>query len=598
MDLTVLSQTGGKGGSVIRLLKNRIDLIGVPFTERGSRLLVLRQGMSLQIRMAERWFKRDPALSAYRKRVPILHDFYFTDAEGRRLDFQLESYPDVLEFRTHVGTFRLAYEDMETFFLSLPEVACGICFDVEVDQGQTDRRGGVLRLTGDIRRNIAYTTNRKLLVNRLQVLSREQIRVNLIFEKGPEKGLLLNLTPRLGFNRYMPNEEEVFAAAARRWEEWFAAVPPVAEAYRSQYYYAWWIMRAGLASPRFFTTRESLMPSKMYYVGVWQWDAYFHALAYRHVNPLLARDQIRIFLDHQRPDGMIPDAIHDEGTITHLTIPIEADVTKPPIVSWAVWKLFLSDGDLEFLREIYEPLVRWNNWWFDQNDVDGDGLCEYLHPFSSGLDDNPLWDEGMPVTSPELNTYLVIQMECLSRIAQVLGFEEEAVRWEKRAQSLTAKMVNYLWDEKAGLFWALHDGKPVPTVTPFNLYPLITGRLPPEMAQKLIDHLTNPQEFWTRYPVCTVARNDPKFDPWQMWRGPTWININFLLVEGLERAGFVSLAAELRLKTLELMMGQGDIFEYYNPDTGEPGPKAAPVFGWSAALFIELAIQASARMRV
>ena len=60
----------------------------------------------------------------------------------------------------------------------------------------------------------------------------------------------------------------------------------------------------------------------------------------------------------------------------------------------------------------------------------------------------------------------------------------------------------------------------------------------------------------------------------------------------------MSLAAELRLKTLELMMGQGDIFEYYNPDTGEPGPKAAPVFGWSAALFIELAIQASERMRV
>ena len=40
-------------------------------------------------------------------------------------------------------------------------------------------------------------------------------------------------------------------------------------------------------------------------------------------------------------------------------------------------------------------------------------------------------------------------------------------------------------------------------------------------------------------------------------------------------------------------MGQDDIYEYYHPETGEPPPKAAPIFGWSAAVFIDLAIQAS-----
>ena len=58
------------------------------------------------------------------------------------------------------------------------------------------------------------------------------------------------------------------------------------------------------------------------------------------------------------------------------------------------------------MREIYEPIVRWNSWWFTMNDQDRNGLCEYQHPFSSGLDDSPLWDEGMPVESPDLNTYL------------------------------------------------------------------------------------------------------------------------------------------------------------------------------------------------
>ena len=75
------------------------------------------------------------------------------------------------------------------------------------------------------------------------------------------------------------------------------------------------------------------------------------------------------------------------------------------------------DGDREFLDEIYEAVVRWNRWWFDYNDTDGDGLPEYQHPFSSGLDDSPLWDDGMPVTAPDLNTYLVLQEEALARMA-------------------------------------------------------------------------------------------------------------------------------------------------------------------------------------
>jgi hypothetical protein len=36
-----------------------------------------------------------------------------------------------------------------------------------------------------------------------------------------------------------------------------------------------------------------------------------------------------------------------------------------------------------------------------------------------------------------------------------------------------------------------------------------------------------------------------------------------------------------------------DIYEYYQPQTGEIPPKAASIFGWSSAIFIDLAIQAT-----
>jgi putative isomerase len=579
----------------LQLLKNRINLVHIPFSERGSRLLVFRTDHHLWLRLAERWFKREGQLAAYRDRPPLIDAWRFTDGEGRWLEFELATYPHRLDCRTAIGLFTLAFVDSETLLVALPPTVCGMTFHANLAKCQTDRRGGVLRLTGDIRRNIAYTTNARLLKNETTPSGAESQTVRLVcdaVEGG--RALLLNITPRLGFNRWVPDPASTLEAAARRWHEWFAAAPEVADAYRRQYYYAWWVMRAGLISTRFYTTREAMTPSKIHYVGVWQWDAYFHALAYRHVDMKLAKDQIRILLDHQRQDGMIPDAVHDEGTVTRLTSPVEADVTKPPLLAWAAWKLYQIDGDREFLNEIYEPVVRWNNWWFEKNDLDGNGLCEYQHPYSSGLDDSPLWDDGVPVEAPDLNTYLCLQQEALAKMAAAIGEAADAERWAKHAEAIAARMIRWMWDAEAGLFWAtrLLNGAraPVRARTPFNLFPLITGRMPPDIAARLVAHLTDEKQFWPRYPVPTVALDDPKHNPLQMWRGPTWINVNYLLVEGLQRSGYPKLAGDLRRRTLEMMLAADDIYEYYHPLTGEAPPNAASIFGWSSALLIDMAL--------
>ncbi len=592
--------------SYLALLKNRINLRQIPFSERGSRLMVFCGNQHLAVRLAERWFKREGQLSSYRQRPPIVDEWRLTDGEGRPLDFELTTYPHRIDGRTESGTFTLTFVDSETLLVALPPGPCGMTFRANLDRAQTDRRGGVLRLTGDIRRNIAYTTNARLVTNSIEPIDAANQRIRLTFDSDGSAALLLNITPRLGFNRWLPDPRAALEAAARRWHEWFAAAPPVAETFRAQYYYAWWVMRAGLISTRFYTTREAMTPSKLHYVGVWQWDAYFHALAYRHVDMRLAQDQIRIQLDHQREDGMIPDAVHDEGTVTRLAFPVEADVTKPPLIAWAAWKLYEADGDREFLDEIYEPVVRWNNWWFEKNDVDGNGLCEYHHPYSSGLDDSPLWDDGVPVESPDLNTYLCLQQEALAKMAAAIGEKADAEMWAQRAEAMAQRMLRLMWDDQAGLFWAtLQTPQPraasrrdaararVRVRTPFNLFPLITGRMPPEVAARLVAHLTDERQFWTRHPVPTVARDDPKYNPQQMWRGPTWVNVNYLLVEGLQRAGYPDLARELRRRTLKMMLDDDDIYEYYHPETGKAPPNAASIFGWSSALFIEMALEES-----
>jgi glycogen debranching enzyme len=385
------------------------------------------------------------------------------------------------------------------------------------------------------------------------------------------------------------------AAAERRWHAWFDRVPQVAERYRDQYYYAWWVMSNNLVEPLGQVLHEAMMPSKVQYVGIWNWDACFHALALRHVDPELARNQLRTMLACQLPDGMIPDAVYDEAVVADIEHPLRAEVTKPPIIGWAALKLDETDPDPGFLEEIYVPLVRWNAWWFAMNDDDADGLAQYNHPYSSGLDNSPLWDYGLPVESPDLNTYLCVQMGSLAMMAETLGMEAEAAMWRRRAAAIVRRMIEDYWDEEAGLFRALHDNQPIPVVTPFNLYPLWTGQLPGGIRERVLAHLTNPDEFWGEYVIPSVARNDPHYDPENMWRGPVWVNINHIFIEALHQVGEHDRAQAMLESTLNLIMSQPGIYEYYNAETGKPSAVAADAFGWTAAVFIDLAVQASRR---
>ena len=91
----------------LRLLRNRINLRQIPFSERGSRLLVFRADDHLAVRLAERWFKREGQLSNYRTRPPILDEWHFTDGDGRPLDFALTTYPHRVDCHTSLGTFCL-----------------------------------------------------------------------------------------------------------------------------------------------------------------------------------------------------------------------------------------------------------------------------------------------------------------------------------------------------------------------------------------------------------------------------------------------------------------------------------------------------------
>ncbi len=194
----------------------------------------------------------------------------------------------------------------------------------------------------------------------------------------------MHISPIDDFNPQVPAFSQLKRDAEGRWLGWFNKIPPIAERYREKYAYAWWVMANNIVNPSGFITHEAMMPTKAFYIGLWLWDSALHALALRYVDIELARDQLRVMLAHQLPNGMLPDVVFDEGLITELDHPFHAPVTKPPILTWAALKLHESQPDLDFLGEIYEPLVRCNDWWLERNDNNANGLSQYTHPYSSG----------------------------------------------------------------------------------------------------------------------------------------------------------------------------------------------------------------------
>jgi glycogen debranching enzyme len=576
----------------LRELANRIQIKRVPFSDRGSRLLVYqddRNPHSLYMKLAERLTSLTPGLSVYRTRPPFIPSLRLVDGDGRPLEFSLTTYPHALVCETKIGEFIFAFQEDQTISIGLPHgIPSGVYFQVVPDLARPDSTGGEFKMV----RNCAYSTNGTIQLNQID---RDQVAyaVTLVVSGDSDTAITLQVKAGYDLTRAVRPFREVLANAEDRWHRWFAAVPEVAASYRSHYYYAWWVLANNILAPHGLFRRPCVVPSKAHYVGAWQWDNYFHAMALAHVDSKLAGDQILFMLDHQLSDGMLPDAVYDEGAITYLETPVPGPVTKPPLDAWAAMLIYARTGDDQLLRTVYEPLVRWNGWWFSMNDDDADGLAQYVHPFSSGLDDSPLWDGGMPVEAVDLNTYLCIQMESLSAMARIIGRNREATMWRTRADSIARRMIDDFYEPSTGLFWSYHNDQPIRILTPFSLYPLWTGRMPAAINERLVAHLHNPQTFWAKHPLPTVATSDPFFNPNRMWRGPVWININMIFVDALTRTGYHAQARTLAERTLELVMLHNDIYEYYNPITGDPPATAAPTFGWSAACFIELAVRLS-----
>lgn len=152
----------------------------------------------------------------------------------------------------------------------------------------------------------------------------------------------------------------------------------------------------------------------------------------------------------------------------------------------------------------------------------------------------------------------------------------------------TEQALDKLWDAYSGQYYSRDfvTHRLLKDSTVATLLPLYAGTISPERAKQLIRLLENQHVFGTNYPIPSVPANSAWFNPVCYWQGPTWVNINWLVIDGLERMGYGDHAQALKESTLDLVHKHG-YYEYFNPLTGEPA--GIPNFSWTAALAIDLA---------
>lgn len=156
-----------------------------------------------------------------------------------------------------------------------------------------------------------------------------------------------------------------------------------------------------------------------------------------------------------------------------------------------------------------------------------------------------------------------------------------------KAMRRTELALEELWDSFAGQYYSrefvTHNLIKVPSLG--TLLPLYSGAISKENAAQLVRLLESKHQFGTAYPVPSVPVEAREFHHKLYWQGPSWVNMNWLIANGLDQYGYHDHAAALRDSTLEMVETSG-FHEYFDPLDGTPAGGAD--FSWTAALTVDL----------
>jgi hypothetical protein len=305
-----------------------------------------------------------------------------------------------------------------------------------------------------------------------------------------------------------------------------------------------------------------------------------------------------------------------------------------------------ADASRAFLAWLYPHLVAQHDYLSGSRDPSGIGLPVIVHPWESGLDNSPVWDRDLTemeipdgaippyvrhdlahgdpkdrptdaaydrfvflaaryrdsgyddqaladtvpflIAGPLFAAIHLWSTHALVEIASIVGADPRPHR--EAAAAIQAAMLNKLWDAETSRFSAFDvvRGERSAEDTIVSFAPLLDPELPTAQVRAIVADLHSASfhpDGKISFVVPSYDLLAEGFDERRYWRGPVWINTNWLLVAGLRQHGYHSLADQIVTSSLRLV-ARARFREYFDPFDGSG--YGTDGFGWTAALTLDL----------
>ncbi len=339
--------------------------------------------------------------------------------------------------------------------------------------------------------------------------------------------------------------------------------------------------------------------------------------------------------------------LHPMASKSHRT----TGMTQPPVLGFVLKELYniIDDKEdtLNFIKANIDKVFDNHKHFYTHRDPNQEGLVYIYHNWESGTDNSPIWDDiwatmdpphykferrdtthvdptqrpsnreydyylhlieiakahnyddakiaelsPFLVQDPLVNAMLIKSNAALIELYELIGDNADKIETLKQWQTKAiARFNEKLFNEKLGAYvhYDLRNEKQIEFITSSSFTPLFAGIPNEAQAKIVIDTLTSKFGTEAHYLCASFDPESDRFNPKKYWRGPIWINLNWLLYKGLKTYDCTDLAKRVKEDSMTLIEKYG-FYEYFDPrkDVKDNAGYGGHNFSWSAALFLDL----------
>ena len=298
-------------------------------------------------------------------------------------------------------------------------------------------------------------------------------------------------------------------------------------------------------------------------------------------NQFPACPSLDLFYSKQEDNGAIRGC-YSEETGRHAIDGDNPEGVQPPLFSWAEYNLYHKEGNKKRLKEIVVHLEKYY-LWIEKTFMRENGL--YHVPVKALMMENaPRPNLYYPV---DFNSQQAVNALYMSEIGDILNDKEMSFKYKRKYFSLKTRISSLMWNDNDGFYYDLDENEQQIRVKTIATFWTMLAEIPnEERANKLVDHLKDPESFGTDNPFPSLAASEPEFsEDGDGCRGSVFAPFTYMVIKGLEKYARYELARECSIRHLYFMLDtlhpegseKGNIYEAYKPNSDGPAVCASIV---------------------